>query len=178
MSTENKLFDNKQLIHIASEVVVLLGMAFYFSSKNKALQSHIENLAQRLEEQEDRIQKLENIIQQMSSHMAQIPRVMEENKKAVEMLLEKHRQDRVVETFTEKPKKVKQPEKQVLFEFRDIIPKKHTTPIITEFMEKPKNTKVQFIEEDEEISDSELDEEIEQELQELKQDENNLKKEN
>lgn len=78
-----KLFDNKQLIHIASEVVVLIGLTFYFSSKNKKLLGHVEELAQKLEEQEDHIQKLEaslqqmgqkmdNLIQQMNSGFAQL----------------------------------------------------------------------------------------------------------
>jgi len=60
----SKLFDNKQLVHIGSEIVVLLGLTFYFSSKNKKLSGHIDELAQRLEEQEDHIQKLESTIQQ------------------------------------------------------------------------------------------------------------------
>ena len=64
-----KLFDNKQLVHIASEIVVLIGLTFYFSSKNKKLLGHIEELAQRLEEQEDNIQKLETSLQQMGQKM-------------------------------------------------------------------------------------------------------------
>lgn len=62
MSTTSKLLDNKQLIHIGAEAVVLLGLTFYFSSKNRKLMEHIEELAQRLEDQEDKIQKLESAI--------------------------------------------------------------------------------------------------------------------
>lgn len=57
--SEQKQFDNKQLLHIGCEVVALLGVSYYFSSKNKTLQSHIEELCQKLEEQEDKILKLE-----------------------------------------------------------------------------------------------------------------------
>lgn len=57
--SEQKQFDNKQLLHIGCEVVALLGVSYYFSSKNKTLQSHIEELSQKLEEQEDKILKLE-----------------------------------------------------------------------------------------------------------------------
>jgi hypothetical protein len=57
--SEQKQFDNKQLVHIGCEVVALLGVSYYFSSKNKTLQSHIEELCQKLEEQEDKILKLE-----------------------------------------------------------------------------------------------------------------------
>jgi hypothetical protein len=57
--SEQKQIDNKQLIHIGCEVVALLGVSYYFSSKNKTLQNHIEELSQKLEEQEDKILKLE-----------------------------------------------------------------------------------------------------------------------
>ena len=43
------------MVHIVSEVVVLVGLAFYFNQKNKKLLAHIEDLAQRVEEQEDQI---------------------------------------------------------------------------------------------------------------------------
>jgi hypothetical protein len=61
----SKLFENKQIIHIASEFVVLTGLTFYFSSKNKKLLEHIEDLSQRLEEQEDIIQKHDNSIKEL-----------------------------------------------------------------------------------------------------------------
>ena len=51
------------MVHIASEVVVLVGLTFYFNQKNKKLMRHIEDLAQRVEEQEDLLQKHEQIIQ-------------------------------------------------------------------------------------------------------------------
>lgn len=69
----SKLLENKQqLIHVASEVVVLIGLTFYFSSKNKKLMQHIEDLAQRLEEQEDLIQKHEQIIRQLVATVSNI----------------------------------------------------------------------------------------------------------
>jgi hypothetical protein len=58
----SKLFENKQLLHIASEVVVLSGIVFYISQTNKKLMSHIDELNQRLDEQEDIIKKHERII--------------------------------------------------------------------------------------------------------------------
>jgi hypothetical protein len=61
----SKLIENKQIIHIATEIIVILGVTFYFSSKNKKLLEHIEDLSQRLEEQEDLIQKHEHIIKQL-----------------------------------------------------------------------------------------------------------------
>jgi hypothetical protein len=61
----SKLLENKQIIHIAAEILVLVGITFYFSSKNKKLSEHIEDLSQRLEDQEDLIQKHEQIIRQL-----------------------------------------------------------------------------------------------------------------
>jgi hypothetical protein len=61
----SKLLENKQIIHIATEIVVMMGIIFYFSSKNKKLLEHIEDLSQRLEDQEDLIQKHEQIIRQL-----------------------------------------------------------------------------------------------------------------
>ena len=60
-------FNNKQLIHIGAEIIVLLGLTFYFSSKNKKLTEHIEELAQRLEDQEDKIVALENNITNLTA---------------------------------------------------------------------------------------------------------------
>ncbi len=60
--------DNKyQIIHIVSEVVVLAGLFFYINTKNKKLINRINELTQRLEEQEDIIQKHENMILKLIS---------------------------------------------------------------------------------------------------------------
>lgn len=61
----SKFFENKQIIHIITEIVILIGITLYFSSKNKKLYEHIEDLSQRLEDQEDLIQKHEQIIRQL-----------------------------------------------------------------------------------------------------------------
>ena len=61
----SKVLEKKDMIHIATEIVVLIGITFYFSSKNKKLLDHIEDLSKRLEEQEDIVQKHEKIIMQL-----------------------------------------------------------------------------------------------------------------
>lgn len=59
--------DNKQqLIHYASEILVLTGLVVYFSKKNKTMMTHIEDMLQRLEEQEETIQKHEKLIKGLS----------------------------------------------------------------------------------------------------------------
>ena len=57
--------ENKQMIHIASEIVVLIGLTFYFNVKNKKLMGHIEDLSQRVEEQQDLLQKHEQVIRKL-----------------------------------------------------------------------------------------------------------------
>lgn len=61
----SKLLKNKVAIHIASEVVVLLGLTYYFSSKNRKLLEHIEDLSQRLEEHEEVIQSHTDILNRL-----------------------------------------------------------------------------------------------------------------
>jgi hypothetical protein len=68
----SKLLENKQMVHIASEVVVLIGLTFYFSQKNKKLMGHIEDFALRLEEQDDIIQKHEQLIQRLANAVQQL----------------------------------------------------------------------------------------------------------
>ena len=52
------MLENKsQLIHIASEAVVFAGIIVYFSQKNRRLMTYIEELAKRIEEQDDILQK-------------------------------------------------------------------------------------------------------------------------
>jgi len=62
----SKILENKQIIHIAAELVVLLGITFFFSQKNKKIMNHINDLSQRIEEQEDIIQKYEQLIKNLT----------------------------------------------------------------------------------------------------------------
>ena len=68
----SQILENKQMIHIVSEVVVLIGLTFYFNQKNKKLLNHIEDLAQRIEEQEDLLQKHETIIKKLVSSINEL----------------------------------------------------------------------------------------------------------
>lgn len=55
------------MIHIVSEVVALLGITFYFNQQNKRLKGYIEDLAQRMEEQEDSLKRQEDMIKTMAN---------------------------------------------------------------------------------------------------------------
>ena len=57
--------ETKQIIHIASEIVVLVALFVYFTQKNKRLSKHIQELAERLEQQEDIIQRHEQVIRKL-----------------------------------------------------------------------------------------------------------------
>jgi hypothetical protein len=64
----SKIFENKSmLIHLAVESVIILAITFYFSQKNKKLMGHINDLIERIEEQEDIIQKHEQLINNLSN---------------------------------------------------------------------------------------------------------------
>ncbi len=178
------ILENKQLLHIAGEVVVLIGVVFYFSSKNKKLSAHIEELAQRIEDQEERIQKLELSIQQMSTAFNSVIQKVQENSAVIANLGSN--------TDTQKPDVsvkpvVKQPVRQRQQPARAVVtptpiqvtsrkPKKHVEPVVEEIQVNQKTpqrvAKVQF----EEESDSDLDDEIRDELNELLEDETDLKK--
>ena len=57
------------MIHMAAEVVILLGVIIYFNQKNRKLSNQIEDLIQRVEEQEDIIQKHDQLIQTISTFL-------------------------------------------------------------------------------------------------------------
>ena len=65
--------ENKQLVHIASEVVIAIGLTFYFNQQNKKLKGYIEDLVQRVEEQEELLQKHEQIIRKLVERINQMP---------------------------------------------------------------------------------------------------------
>ena len=66
----SKILENKQLVHIVSEVVVALGLFYYVSSKFKSLKTYVEDLSHRIDEQEDTFEKLQekydNLVNEMT----------------------------------------------------------------------------------------------------------------
>jgi hypothetical protein len=65
MINMTKILENKQMVHIVSEIIILFGVIFYFSNKNKAMMNHIEELNQRLEEQEQKMDKQEQVLRNL-----------------------------------------------------------------------------------------------------------------
>ena len=63
------IVNKQQMIHMAAEVVILISVIFYFSQKNRKLSNQIEDLIQRVEEQENMIVKHEEIINKMAAYI-------------------------------------------------------------------------------------------------------------
>lgn len=91
---------NPLVIHIASEVVVILGLTLYFSSKNRALANHINGLQHRLEEQETQIGTLKQTVQQMSMAIGQLSQQMAQ----LNMQISASQQQAVPEPKKEEPR--------------------------------------------------------------------------
>lgn len=81
-----KFIDNKHILHIAAEVVVMCGISFYFSSQIKTLRTVTEELSHKLEEQEDRLQKINKFSVSLNSGMVSY---IEKNKEQMQLLMNK-----------------------------------------------------------------------------------------
>ena len=143
---EQAMSNNKQLMYMVGELAIVAGVVFWFSSKTKKLSSYIEELSQRLEDQEDHIQKLETNIANLNNIVSQLLR-QQEVKNVQEV-----RKEKVIERKKEKPRTESKAEPKIVIQ--------------------PKNVsfvnKIEAIEEEEEnFSDSDIDDEIRTELQEL-----------
>lgn len=145
------------MIHIASEVVAVIGMAYYFSSQNKKLLTHVEELAQRIEEQEDQIKNLENMIRQLAMGM-------NTTNTKIDMIF-KGGNSSIPEPIKSQPAKSRH--EPVFLE--PIQPTRSDTKI--QFNDIP-DVKEDSGDESEDESDSDLDEEIREEIEQL----DNLKK--
>ena len=152
--------ENKQMIHIASEIVVVIGLTFYFNQKNKKLMGHIEDLSQRIEEQEDLLQKHEQIIRKLldfinqSESKHQHPKSQSEYQPQVQTKQKKIEKEIKPKSIV--PKSVlSKPEQKVTFKEEELPRKLNPPP--------------QPIEEEDEDSDedSDLDAELSEELKEL-----------
>jgi len=57
------IFDNnKQAVHVISEIVTLVGITYYFNHQNKKLKHYIDDLTERLNDQETLLEKHDKLI--------------------------------------------------------------------------------------------------------------------
>lgn len=164
----SKFLENKQMIHIISETVVLIGMTFYFSQKNKKLTEKIEALSQRLEEQEDLIQKHDGIIRKL------VETVNNNNQQHLTPSILKPALDQQIKKKNVKSVSIAHPAIQPLVQpsilkQSDVVKKTRASPPI----EKISTPNIVRLDEDDDeddqsFSESDLDDDIQDELKDLK----------
>ena len=144
--------ENKQMIHIASEIIVLGGLIYYFNQKNKKLLSHIQDLSRKIEDQEGILQKHEEIIRKMSEFINQQKNTIEKPKKIPVKEIRTKKSEPIKVSFKQNPSPIKNK--------------------ITQRVEEISSSE----EEEEEEEESDLDAELEEELQELEIEEIEIEK--
>jgi hypothetical protein len=141
----SKLLENKQLLHVAGEVVILLGVTYFFTQKHKKVMAHVEDLAQRLEEQDEMIQKHEQVIRKLVETINSRPAAIPQQSLGA-LRTHQHAPQRPILKRKKKPK----------------------PPVVLEPEPEPE-PRVQFMESDDsdEDEDDDLDSELRNELSEL-----------
>lgn len=200
----SNFLENSRLIHIASEVVIFSGLAFYVVSQNKKLSARVDELSEKLKESEEMYVKLEAVVQQLNGVISQMGQKLQQHDNGLNILSD--RINSLAESgapsgpsgssvsaggkdVSEMFKKGKVASK--VKTARDS--KQHVKPILKETPPVSRVSKIQFkkpiVEEEsdddkvvskshDELSDSDLDDEISQELAELEEvdDDSSLKK--
>ena len=143
--------ENKQMIHIASEIIVLGGLIYYFNQKNKKLLSHIQDLSHKIEQQEVILQKHEEIIRKMSEFINQQKNKSTSTKKIPVKEIQHKKSEPIKVSF-----------------------KKETSPIKNKIVQRVEE--ISSSEEEEEEEESDLDAELAEELEELEIEEIEIEK--
>ena len=63
------LLQNKQILHVFAEITILLVILFYFSQKTRKLQSYIQDIHHRLEEQDEIIRRHDELLKKIVSRL-------------------------------------------------------------------------------------------------------------
>lgn len=164
------LFEKKEIIHIASEIIVIVGIVYYFNQKNKKLLTHIEDLVQRIEDQEDMLQKHEQIIKSLVENLNRIANSQQERPNDQQSIPYQRRSA---------PKnKIKQSQKTHTKPPLVAPPKQEKSKVHVSFQKPtPQIIEEEYSDGEEIESNSDLDMELAEELQELVSDDNeDLKK--
>jgi hypothetical protein len=163
-----KLMENKQMIHIASEIVVVIGLTFYFNQKNKKLMGHIEDLSQRIEEQEDLLQKHEQIIKKLVESIKQYQSDYYQPSPLPQQVQIKHKKEIKPKSIVTKSVLSKPEPKSIV---TNPILSKTESKVTFKEEEQPRKLrsppKYEEEHEEEDEEDSDLDAELEEELKEL-----------
>ena len=150
ISKSSSSFMNKNVIHIVCEIVAFTGIVIYFYKRTKTLENQIKELATRLEEQDENIKKHEDILKKIVANM---------NSKKTESAPVTRQAVPVKKSEVPHVKKPEPP--TIVFKSQ---PNLHTLDILDTFNNTTEPSIVELAEENEE----DLDNEIQEELSELK----------
>ena len=67
-----KMFENRQVLHIVSEIVILMAFSYSVSSKFKTLKSYVDDICNRLDEQDEIISKQDRQIEYLNGKLASL----------------------------------------------------------------------------------------------------------
>jgi hypothetical protein len=155
MSAKEKKIESKDMIYIAVGVVAVVGLTIFFSMKNSKLSERIEELVQRVEELEERNTKIETTLNQFNNVLG---RVLQQNQEITTMVKNVDPADSIV------PKKKKAKVGHGRPKVNSVKENAKIGIANVVFKEKERPKKVTF---QDEINDSDLDEAIKEDLEEL-----------
>jgi hypothetical protein len=142
--------DNKQLIHVAGEVLMIGGITYYFNSRCKILEGKTMELIQYINRQNDRIEELEKVVfgrihhNQIASQMAQQQMVQQqrkEKKERKEEIKDDDGEEEIETTDADIENELKELQQE------DVVITVVSAPMITP--KKETNSTVELVEEDE-----------------------------
>lgn len=164
------LLENKLVLHIVGEAIVFIAVIFYFSQRNKRIMNHINDLVQRLEEQEDTIHKQEKAIEVLTKQFNDLKQLIQPvNKPEIK---------KTVNQTEKKPAFVEPPKMPNLsFMMPSVVVETLLSPskqpeVVQEDSRVTELSTVEELGDDEEheVTDEDLDKELENELKELEAD--------
>jgi len=204
ISNTNIFLDNSRMIHIVAEVLVVTGLTSYVIYQNKKLTQTVNELTVKLEEKDEMYAKLEANVAQLNSVLSQITQKLQQHDNGLNILSERisilseesGSGNSSGKDLSEMFKKGKSASKSVSKgkAVSSETVKKHVKPVLKETPQVSRVSKIQFknpvVEDDsdddkvvgkskisDDLSDSDLDDEISQELAELNGEDFSLKKE-
>ena len=189
ISNTNIFLDNSRMIHIVAEVLVFSGLTSYVIYQNKKLTQTLNELTLRLEEKDEMYAKLEATVGQLNSVLGQMTQKLQQHDNGLNILSERismlsEPSGASGKDLSEMFKKGKSVSKSKGAPVETV--KKHVKPVLKETPPVSRVSKIQFkkpiVEDDsdddkvvgkskisDDLSDSDLDDEISQELAELEE---------
>lgn len=153
------LLENKLVLHIVGEAIVFIAVIFYFSQRHKRVMNHINDLVQRIEEQEDMLHKHEKAIENLTKQLKELKDNTSTKPSVKGQSIPINKPVVVEPVFKTRPVKE-------VFIMETVIPKKEVVEVsdrVEEIIDE--NDAEEVVEE--EVDDAELDKELAEELTEL-----------